>query len=192
MRLVFATNNAHKIDEVAQMLSSRFTILSLNDIGFYDDVEETGDTFEANASLKSHAVFKDKKLDCFADDSGLEVDALNGQPGVYSARYAGEHGNHEANMDKLLKELQGETNRKARFRTVISLLINGEEKFFEGAVEGTIRHKKSGEMGFGYDPVFEPEGYDITFSEMSVHEKNRISHRGKAIEKMVRWLKVNR
>src|SRR6201986_3306444 len=187
-QLVFSTNNAHKIEEVAAKIGGQFDVLSLDAIDFTDDIDETGTTFRANASIKSRTIYHKFKLNCFGDDSGLEIDALNGEPGVYSARYAGEHGNHAANMDKVLEKIQGETNRLARFKTVISLLRDGEEHFFEGVVEGTIRQERSGSGGFGYDPIFEPAGYDITFAEMSMKEKNAISHRGRAVEKLVAFL----
>ncbi|QTE35524.1 non-canonical purine NTP diphosphatase [Mucilaginibacter gossypii] len=187
-QLVFATNNRHKLDEVSAKLNGAIQLLTLNDIGCHDDIEETGTTFKANASIKSHHVYAEYKLNCFGDDSGLEIDALNGEPGVYSARYAGAHGNHAANISKVLDNLNGETNRKARFRTVISLIWNGEEHFFEGTVEGSIRQELSGSGGFGYDPIFEPEGYDITFAEMSMEEKNAISHRAKAMERLIAFL----
>lgn len=187
-QLVFATNNRHKLDEVSAKLNGAIQLLTLNDIGCYDDIEETGATFKANASIKSHHVYAEYKLNCFGDDSGLEIYALNGEPGVYSARYAGTHGNHAANISKVLDNLKGETNRNARFRTVISLIWNGEEYFFEGTVEGTIRQEPSGNDGFGYDPIFEPAGYDITFAEMSMEEKNAISHRAKAMEKLIAFL----
>ncbi|WP_413670035.1 non-canonical purine NTP diphosphatase [Mucilaginibacter sp. Mucisp86] len=187
-QLVFATNNRHKLDEVSAKLNGAIQLLTLHDIGCFDDIEETGTTFKANASIKSHHVYAEYKLNCFGDDSGLEIDALDGEPGVYSARYAGAHGNHAANINKVLENLKGETNRKARFRTVISLIWNGEEHFFEGTVEGTIRQEVSGTGGFGYDPIFEPEGYDITFAEMSMAEKNAISHRAKAMEQLIAFL----
>jgi XTP/dITP diphosphohydrolase len=187
-QLVFATNNRHKLDEVSAKLNGAIQLLTLHDIGCYDDIEETGTTFKANASIKSHHVYAEYKLNCFGDDSGLEIDALNGEPGVYSARYAGTHGNHTANISKVLDNLKDETNRKARFRTVISLIWNGEEHFFEGTVEGTIRQELSGTGGFGYDPIFEPEGYDITFAEMSMEQKNAISHRAKAMEQLIAFL----
>jgi XTP/dITP diphosphohydrolase len=189
MKLVFATNNAHKLEEVAGKLSGGIALVSLNDIGCHDEIEETGTTFNENASIKSHYIWNKYHLDCFGDDSGLEIDALNGEPGVYSARYAGEHGNHAANMNKVLEKLKTETNRKARFRTVISLLLDGKETFFEGTVEGTIRYERSGSGGFGYDPVFQPDGFAITFAEMTMAEKNAISHRGKAVEQLVAFLK---
>ena len=188
-RLVFATNNAHKLQEVAAKVGGEIQLLTLNDIGCYDDIAETGATFHENASIKSRYIFENYTLNCFGDDSGLEIDALNGEPGVYSARYAGEHGNHAANIAKVLANLEGVTDRKARFRTVISLIWNGGEHFFEGTVEGTIRHKTSGNEGFGYDPIFQPDGYDVTFAEMSLEQKNSISHRAVAMEKLVEFLR---
>ena len=193
-QLVFATNNAHKLEEVAAILrqvqnDSAIELLSLNDINCHDDIEETGITFAANASIKSHYIYNKFGINCFGDDSGLEIDALNGEPGVYSARYAGEHGNHAANIAKVLKNLEGVSDRKARFKTVISLVWQGEEHFFEGTVEGAIRHELSGTAGFGYDPIFQPGGYNITFAEMTMVEKNAVSHRAIAVEKLVAFLK---
>lgn len=193
-QLVFATNNAHKLEEVAAILrqaqdDKRIKLLSLNDINCHDDIAETGTTFSANASIKSHYIYDKYHVNCFGDDSGLEIDALNGEPGVYSARYAGEHGNHAANIAKVLENMADTINRKARFRTVISLVWNGEEHFFEGTVEGTIRRELSGTAGFGYDPIFQPDGYDITFAEMTLVEKNAISHRAVAVKKLVGFLK---
>ena len=187
-QLVFATNNRHKLEEVAAKLDGKIQLLTLNDIGCTDDIEETGTTFKENAAIKSRYIYQKYKLNCFGDDSGLEIDALNGEPGVYSARYAGEHGNHAANINKVLLNLSGETNRKARFHTVISLIWNGEEHFFDGTVEGSIRTSPSGTEGFGYDPIFEPDGYSVTFAEMSMAEKNRISHRARAMEKLINFL----
>ncbi|MDB5156312.1 MAG: Non-canonical purine pyrophosphatase [Mucilaginibacter sp.] len=192
-QLVFATNNAHKLEEVAAIFRQaqddrRIQLLNLNDINCHDDIAETGITFSENASIKSHYIFNKYHVNCFGDDSGLEIDALNGDPGVYSARYAGEHGDHAANITKVLEKLTGITSRKARFRTVISLLWNGEEHFFEGTVEGTIRTELSGTAGFGYDPIFQPDGYDITFAEMTLAEKNNISHRAIAVEKLITFL----
>lgn len=186
--LVFATHNQHKLQEVAAKTGNRLQLQSLTDIGCHDEIEENGTTFEANASIKSHYIFDKYKLNCFGDDSGLEIDALNGEPGVYSARYAGEHGNHEANIKKVLQNLQGISNRRANFRTVISLIWNGQEHFFEGVIYGSIRQEKAGAEGFGYDPIFEPEGYNITFAEMNMEEKNRISHRAIAMEKLIAFL----
>lgn len=188
MQLVFATNNRHKLDEVAAKIGNQFQLLTLDDIGCYDEIEETGTTFSANASIKSNHVYQQYHQNCFGDDSGLEIDALNGDPGVYSARYAGEHGNHAANIKKVLDNLVDNTNRKARFRTVISLMWEGEEHFFDGAVEGTIRTEPSGADGFGYDPIFQPDGYNITFAEMTMAEKNQISHRAIAMEKLIGFL----
>jgi XTP/dITP diphosphohydrolase len=187
--LVFATNNSHKLEEVAAKTGNQLQLLSLTDINCTDDIEETGTTFQENASIKSRYIFNKYNLNCFGDDSGLEIEALNNEPGVYSARYAGTHGNHEANINKVLQNLQGKSNRKARFRTVISLMWNGEEHFFEGTINGTIREEKAGTDGFGYDPIFEPEGYHITFAEMTMEEKNRISHRAIAMEKLIGFLK---
>jgi XTP/dITP diphosphohydrolase len=192
-QLVFATNNAHKLEEVAAILQQGqdkepIQLLSLNDINCHDDIDETGTTFSANASIKSHHIYSKYGVNCFGDDSGLEIDALNGEPGVYSARYAGQHGDHAANMAKVLKNLTGITNHKARFRTVISLVWNGEEHFFDGTVEGTIRQEACGTEGFGYDPIFQPDGYDVTFAEMTMAQKNAISHRAIAVEKLVAFL----
>ena len=190
-QLVFATNNAHKLTEVQAAVAGKIKLLSLNDINCHDDIPETGDTFKANASIKSNYIYNKFNLNCFGDDSGLEIEALNGAPGVYSARYAGEHGNHAANNAKVLENLKGITNRRARFITVISLLWKGAEYFFEGTVEGTIREELSGTEGFGYDPIFQPEGYDITFAEMTLEQKNAISHRGRAVQKLVDFLNAN-
>ena len=187
-QLVFATNNAHKLEEVAAKTGDKINLLSLDDIGCYDDIAETGQTFNENASIKSNYIYRQYHLNCFGDDSGLEITALNNEPGIFSARYAGKHGDHEANMDKVLEKLKGVTDRRARFRTVISLIWNGTEYFFEGTVEGTIRHERCGTAGFGYDPIFQPDGYDITFAEMSMDEKNKISHRGRAVEQLISFL----
>ena len=187
-QLVFATNNRHKLEEVQAKIQGRLKLLSLDDIGCRDDIEETGLTFSENAAIKSNYIGQKYQLNCFGDDSGLEVDALGGEPGVFSARYAGRHGDHEANMDKVLGKLANTDNRKARFKTVISLIWNGDERFFEGTVEGTIRRERTGNGGFGYDPIFQPDGYDITFAEMSMDEKNSISHRARAMEKLLDFL----
>lgn len=187
-QLVFATNNAHKLEEVQAKAGTQIKLLTLNDIGCQDDIEETGFTFNENASIKSRHIYQKYNLNCFGDDSGLEIEVLNNEPGIYSARYAGKHGDHEANMDKVLNSLKGEPNRKARFRTVISLICNGEEHFFDGIVNGTIRHERCGTAGFGYDPIFQPDGYDITFAEMGMDEKNRISHRGRAVDLLISFL----
>ena len=190
MELVFATNNQHKLKELQSMLGEKIHLLSLNDIRCENEIPEEQPTLEGNARQKSMYVFEKYGYSCFADDTGLEIDALNGEPGVYSARYAGEEKNSEANMNKVLKKLANETNRKARFRTVISLIINGEEKQFEGIVNGKILNEKKGNAGFGYDPVFQPEGHKLTFAEMDLNEKNKISHRGRAVEQLVRYLKT--
>ena len=188
MKLVFATNNKHKLEEVRSMLRSEFELLSLNDIGCNEDIEETEDTLEGNAKIKSDFI-KDKfGKNCFADDTGLEVEALNGAPGVYSARYAGSNPSFQDNVNKLLEEMQGVEKRKARFRTVISLTLNNEQYFFEGICEGEITKKQSGEQGFGYDPVFSPFGTDLTFAEMSLEDKSKISHRGIAVREFVAFL----
>lgn len=191
MNLVFASNNAHKLEEVKAILApSHVEIKSLNDIEFYEDIEETGLTFHENAAIKVNAIYKANAIDCFADDSGLEVDSLNNQPGVFSARYAGEHGNHEANNQKLLKELEGKPNRKACFKTVIALKLDSKIHYFEGRVDGVIAKELSGKKGFGYDPLFIPDGYDRTFAEMPAEIKNSISHRKRALEAMLEFLSI--
>lgn len=188
-KLVFATNNLHKLEEVNAMLNGAFELLTLEQIGCDVDIPETGVTFEENAGQKSWYVYNNYNMNCFGDDSGLVVDALNGEPGVYSARYSGTR-DHDKNIDLLLKNLEGKENRAARFKAVISLVLNGKEHLFEGTVEGTIRHERSGSDGFGYDPIFQPDGYAITFAEMSMDDKNAISHRGRAVEKLVNFLKA--
>ena len=187
MELVFASNNQHKVDEVQAMIGSNIILKSLNDIGCHDEIPETGDTFAENAGQKSRYVYSQYQLDCFADDSGLEIDALSGDPGVNSAHYSGSR-NFEDNMSLVLERLTGKTDRKARFKTVISLIIGGKEHLFEGRIEGIISQQRSGSKGFGYDPIFVPEGYDISFAEMTADEKNRISHRARAMEKLIRFL----
>lgn len=187
-KIVFATNNKHKLDELKQILSGKFEVLGLIDIGFKGDIPETGHTLAENASIKSHHIFDRFGIDCFSDDTGLEVDALNGEPGVFSARYAGAQSTYEQNVDKLLHELKDVKQRSARFKTVISLIMNGIENQFEGSVEGSITTERHGEEGFGYDPVFLPNGYQQTFAEMSAILKNKISHRGKAVVKLVEFL----
>lgn len=189
-KLVFATNNAHKLDEIRAILGDRVEVLSLKDIHCEADIPETADTLEGNAALKAEYIYKNYGLDCFADDTGLEVEALGGAPGVYSARYAGGEGHDsEANMKKLLVELEEKTNRKAQFRTAICLIEGGTEYLFEGVVKGEIIEKKRGCSGFGYDPVFVPEGYTETFAEMGNEEKNKISHRARATQKLCDYLK---
>ena len=187
--LVFATNNAHKLEEVRAILGNDFQIASLKEIGCHDDIPETADTLEGNAMQKAQYI-KDKfGMDCFADDTGLEVEALNNAPGVFSARYAGPGHDSEANMKKLLHEMEGKKNRKARFRTVIALLLDGKEYTFEGIVKGNIIEEKRGDSGFGYDPIFVPEGYDLTFAELGNDIKNNISHRAEAVKKLSAFLK---
>lgn len=198
MKIVFATNNQHKLQEIREILGDQFEILSLADIGCHEDIPETGNTLEANAHQKAEYVFDHYHIDCFADDTGLEVDALGGAPGVHSARYAeGTDHNSEANMAKLLRELGDNDNRKARFRTVISLIqmeggnpVCSREYQLEGVVEGRIDREKHGSEGFGYDPVFIPEGYDKSFAELGEEIKNQISHRARAVKKLAEWLKT--
>ncbi|RIH65596.1 non-canonical purine NTP diphosphatase [Mariniphaga sediminis] len=190
MELVFATNNKHKLEELQAILGDHFKLLSLDDIGCLEEIPEEQPTLEGNASQKAFHVYQKYGYSCFADDTGLEIEALNGEPGVFSARYAGEDKNPEANMAKVLHKLTKIKNRKARFRTVISLIINGDEKQFEGIVDGEILEKKQGRAGFGYDPIFKPVGYDLSFAEMDMEEKNRISHRGRAVEKLVKYLQT--
>lgn len=187
-KLVFATNNQHKTDEIRLALEGQYEVLNLADIGCDVDIPETADTFEGNATLKSSYVLEHFNMSCFADDSGLEVEALNNEPGVFSARYAGTR-DHMENINLVLKKLEGFSNRKARFKTVISLLQNGQNHIFEGVINGTIRADLAGLKGFGYDPIFQPDGYDITFAEMDMAEKNTISHRAIALKKMIDFLK---
>lgn len=188
IELVFATNNAHKLEEVQAIVGEKIRIKSLRDIDCHDDIPETGDTFQENARQKTDYLVQKYGVNCFGDDSGLEVDALHGEPGVYSARYCGTR-DMEKNIDLLLEKLSDSEDRKARFRTVISLYLDGKQYFFEGAIEGKIIHERKGEKGFGYDPVFIPDGYDKTFAEMSAEEKNSISHRAIAVSKMAEFLK---
>ena len=189
MKLVFATNNAHKLNEIRNLAGSNFEIVSLSDMGWVDEIPETGKTIEDNASQKAFYIYEKYKFDCFADDTGLEIEALDKRPGVYSARYAGESCNFEDNMSKVLTELQGITNRKACFRTVISLVIQRKEIRFEGRVDGVILNEYRGNKGFGYDPIFQPNGYKQTFAEMPLELKNAISHRGLATQKLITFLK---
>ena len=188
MKIVFATNNANKLDEIRKISKGQLEILSLADISCYEDIPETGDTLQENALIKARFVKEKFGLDCFADDTGLEVEALNNAPGIYSSRYAGEDGNSENNMRKLLHDLDGVENRTARFRTVIALLLNNEEYFFEGEIAGKIVAAKRGTNGFGYDPIFMPNGYDKTFGELSEDIKNKLSHRAIATQKLVTFL----
>ncbi|RZL50656.1 MAG: RdgB/HAM1 family non-canonical purine NTP pyrophosphatase [Pedobacter sp.] len=187
-QLVFATNNLYKTQEVQAILAPKFTVLNLNDIGCVVDIPETGDSFAANATLKSSYVVQHYQLDCFADDSGLEVEALNNEPGIFSARYSGKRGDAE-NMQFLLHKMEGISNRNARFKTVISLIQNGTNHLFEGVIYGKLRTEPIGDKGFGYDPIFEPNGYNITFAQMEMAEKNRISHRALAMQKLIEFLK---
>lgn len=189
LKLVFASHNAHKVKEIGLKLEEEFEVLSLDDIACLDDIPETGITLEENAILKARYVYKKFGLNCFADDTGLEVKALNGAPGVISARYAGEGRNSEDNIDKLLWKLDHLLDRDARFRTVICFINNGDITLFEGIVNGRILLKRQGAGGFGYDAIFEPEGYEISFAEMSMEEKNKISHRGKAVDLLIAHLK---
>ena len=188
MKIVFATNNQHKLSEIRQILGDRVEVLSLQDIGCDVDIPETGKTLEENALQKAQYVFEHYHTDVFADDTGLEVDALNGAPGVYSARYAGEGHDSEANMSKLLKKLSNNDNRKARFRTVIALIQQGDVHKFEGIVNGQIIRERRGGEGFGYDPIFQPDGYDKTFAELGLDIKNTISHRARAVAKLCAFL----
>lgn len=186
--LIFATNNPHKLSEVQSLLSNHFKLLSLNDIGFDEEIPEDHDTLEENASQKAWYIYHKTKRNCFADDTGLEVDALNGKPGVFSARYAGEGKNPKDNIIKLLHELEGVKNRNARFRTVVALIIDNNEYLFEGIVSGKIILQEQGMDGFGYDPIFLPDGYSLTFAEMDLVQKNQISHRARAICLLVEFL----
>ena len=187
-KLVFATNNGHKLEEIRSILSGRIEILGLKDIGCETDIPEDGKTLEENAAIKARFVYNTYGMECFADDTGLEIEALSGRPGVHSARYAGEECNSFNNILKVLSELEGHTNRRARFRTMICLIEKGKEHFFEGKAEGQIIREMRGTEGFGYDPVFIPDGFETTFAEMPLVEKNSISHRGRATEKLIAWL----
>ena len=187
--LIFATNNQHKITEIQSLISDKIVLESLMDIGCTEDIPETADTLEGNALLKARFVFDNYGKNCFADDTGLEIEALDGRPGAYSARYATDGHNFEANINKVLIELSGLRNRKARFRTVIALILNGTVHYFEGIVNGEIISERRGSKGFGYDPVFLPDGYKLTFAEMPLIEKNKISHRARAVSKLVDFLK---
>lgn len=191
-RLVFATNNAYKLEEIRAILGNSIEILSLADIHCHADIPETADTLEGNARQKSRYVYEHYGLDCFADDTGLEVESLGGAPGVYSARYAdGQGHDSQANMNKLLKEMEEKNDRKAQFRTIISLIEKGEERQFEGIVKGQITREKRGESGFGYDPIFQPDGYETTFAELGSDIKNRISHRARAVAALCDYLRKN-
>ena len=190
MNLVFATNNEHKLQEIRSILGDSINLLNLKDIDCHEDIPETGSTLEANASQKARYIFEKYKINCFADDTGLEIPALNGEPGVYSARYAGDEKSSGKNMLKVLNNLTGITDRSARFRTVISLIIDGEERLFEGIITGKIIESPKGNQGFGYDPIFVPDNYDMTFAELGNNVKNKISHRAKAVKKLADHLKT--
>ncbi len=183
-RIVVASNNKHKIEEIKSILANRYDLLSMEEIGFYDEIVEDADTFVGNALIKARTIHQKFDCNCLADDSGLLIEALNNEPGVYSARYAGEPVNHDQNIEKVLLKMKGIENRKAKFVTVLALILNNEEFIFEGEVHGNIRLERSGSKGFGYDPIFEPLGYTITFAEMEEAEKNAISHRARALAKM--------
>ena len=188
MKIVFATNNPNKLKEIQSLIPKEIEIISLNEIGCTDDIPETGDTLEANAFQKAYYIKDNFNYDCFADDTGLEIDELNGEPGVYSARYAGPERNANANMNKVLNELKGKKNRKAKFRTAIALTLNNEKHLFEGEINGYISDVKQGNEGFGYDPIFIPENDIRSFAQMSMQEKGAISHRGRAVKKLVAYL----
>lgn len=188
-RIIFATNNAHKLEEVEAILGKEIELITLREAGITDDIPENEPTIEGNALAKARYVWEKTGCDCFADDTGLEVDALGGAPGVHSARYATDGHDFAANRHKLLREMEGKTDRTARFRTVIALIEGGKERCFEGIVEGTITTSEMGDGGFGYDPLFTPEGYNQTFAEISPEEKNAISHRGRAVAKLAEWFR---
>ena len=187
MKLVFATNNLHKLQEVQNLMPAYIELLTLKDIGCFEDIEETATTLEGNAKIKTDHVKQKYGYDCFGDDTGLEVEALNGAPGVYSARYAGEEATFSDNVEKMLFELKDTNNRKARFRTIVSLYFKGEQYFFEGVCDGRIEEQRSGNKGFGYDPIFKPKGLDQTFAQMDMNTKGKISHRGLAIDKLINF-----
>lgn len=191
MKLVFASNNPNKIKEIQQLLPNPIEILSLESIGCTEEIAETEATIEGNAILKAKYISEKYGYNCFADDTGLEIDALDGEPGVFSARYAGEQKDANANMDKVLKNLERENNRKANFKTVIALIINKKQHIFTGIVNGKILKEKRGEEGFGYDPIFQPDGYNETFAELSMEEKSKISHRGLAVAQLISFLNEN-
>jgi XTP/dITP diphosphohydrolase len=188
MKILFATSNKNKALEIQKLIPEGFEILTLNDIDLQEEIPETSNTIEGNAIQKTNFIIENFGIDCFADDTGLEIEALKGEPGVYSARYAGEEKDSNKNMELVLKKMQGFSNRKARFKTVISLSLDNKSYLFEGIVEGNIRKDKIGNLGFGYDPIFEPENIGRTFAEMTIEEKNTISHRGRAFEKMIHFL----
>ncbi|PIF01962.1 MAG: non-canonical purine NTP pyrophosphatase, RdgB/HAM1 family [Paludibacter sp.] len=188
--IIFATHNQHKLEEVQTILKKEYNVIGLNSLNFDEEIEETGTTLEKNAQLKAETIFNKFQINCFADDSGLEIEALNGEPGIFSARYAGEPADSQKNMQKVLDKMQNISNRKAKFRTVIAYKTKEKILFFEGSVEGQILTEKRGNGGFGYDPIFMPKGYDKSFAELSSEEKNRISHRAIAIKKFINYIKT--
>ncbi|MFN3755345.1 MAG: non-canonical purine NTP diphosphatase [Flavobacterium sp.] len=190
MKLVFATHNQNKVKEIVCLLPPFYEMVSLNEIGFSEEIPETAQTLEGNATIKAETIYHSTGMNCFADDTGLEVEALKGAPGVYSARYAGLQKNASDNIEKLLMEMGSIENRKAQFRTVICLIINGEKYLFEGKIVGQIEKEPRGEGGFGYDPIFTPDGFEKTFAEMNLEEKSKMSHRGIAFDKMIHFLKL--
>ena len=189
MELILASNNKHKLEEIRAILGNEYKIVSLNDIGCHEEIPETQDTLKGNALQKASFIYERYHKNCFADDTGLEIEFLGNQPGVYSARYAGEHCSFEDNMNKVLAEMGDTNHRKACFKTVIALILDGKEYFFEGRVDGEILRERHGREGFGYDPIFQPIGYQKSFAELSAEEKNRISHRGRATQKLIAFLK---
>lgn len=188
MELIFASNNKHKLDEVRALAKDNYKIISLSEISCYDEIPEEQPDLLGNALQKAHYIFNKYQKNCFADDTGLEIESLNGRPGVYSARYAGEHCSFEDNMNKVLEEMQEISNRRASFKTIIALILNGKEYIFEGKVDGIILKEKHGEEGFGYDPIFQPDGFQQSFAQMDLEEKNAISHRGRALAKLMDFL----
>ena len=189
MKLVFATHNANKLQEVKELLAPKYEVIGLTELNDHEDIPENEPTLEGNALVKARTIWSKYGLSCFSDDTGLEIDALGGEPGVYSARYGGPEKDPEQNMAKVLNGLKDKTDRTARFRTAVALILDGNQHVFNGTVEGTIRKEKSGAQGFGYDPIFQPEGYELTFAEMDSAEKGRISHRGRAIKALADFLK---
>jgi XTP/dITP diphosphohydrolase len=187
-KLVFATNNQYKFNEIKSIIHDRINLISLKDLNFNEDIPEGHNSLEENSARKALFVYNKYKIDCFADDTGLEIEALKGEPGVYSARYAGNQCNFENNINKVLQKMQGIINRRARFRTVISLIENGQIIYFKGSIKGKILHERKGDQGFGYDPIFQPDGYKQSFAEMTMQAKNKISHRSRAIEKLIDYL----
>lgn len=188
-KLIFATQNKHKVEEIQNVVGSDFNIVSLNELNFFEEIPETGLTLKENALQKSQFVNQLFNIDCFADDTGLEIEALGGEPRVFSARYAGEGKSFEDNMNKVLQKMEGISNRKAKFTTVIALIMKGKQYFFEGSVEGLILTEKKGNAGFGYDPIFKPNGFDLTYAQMSIDIKNIMSHRAIATKKLIAFLK---